>query len=198
MTTPLQILHKGVKLLDHLGPPVSLNCLPGMAPSLRATDNLYVDFLATIVEDTKGLAALDQVAEMEELISGHDEALKQFTLKTMSTTDSARSNMESIKKKFANERNTWRLLGKLYHDRLTPGGQSEEEGLVTSSICSGFIINFDLFAIFLQFKMFLNLLIFFIIGLDISIFFKESCILFKRGWSLLPLTSYLSFTSYNP
>ena len=107
-----------------------------MAPSLRATDNLYVDFLATIVEDTTGLAALDQVAEMEELISGHDEALKQFTLKTMSTTDSARSNMESIKKKFANERNTWRLLGKLYHDRLTPGGQSEEEGLATSSICS--------------------------------------------------------------
>ena len=107
-----------------------------MAPSLRATDNLYVDFLATIVEDTTGLAALDQVAEMEELISGHDEALKQFTLKTMSTTDSARSNMESIKKKFANERNPWRLLGKLYHDRLTPGGQSEEEGLATSSICS--------------------------------------------------------------
>ena len=69
-----------------------------MTPHLRATDNLYVDFLATVCEESSGLAALDQVAEMEELISGHDAVIKKFALSAVNKTlaDQPRNNMLAV------------------------------------------------------------------------------------------------------
>jgi len=100
----------------------------GVVPGLRATDNLYVDFLATISDEASGLQALDQVAELEELISGHDGALKEYARGHKNNLPHLnQKNMKEVVTNFANERNTWRLLGKLYHDRLTPNDDDDDE-----------------------------------------------------------------------
>ena len=99
----------------------------GAVPGLRATDNLYVDFLATITEETSGLPALDQVAELEELIAGHAKGLRDYAYKAnKAVAISGPSNLSEVCTNFANERNTWRLLGRLFHDRLTPNDSEEE------------------------------------------------------------------------
>ena len=45
-------------------------------PLLQSSENLFVDFLSTISVESVGLEALDQVAELEELVSAHVNALR--------------------------------------------------------------------------------------------------------------------------
>lgn len=45
-------------------------------PLIQSTENLFVDFLSTISVDSVGLDALDQVAELEELVATHVADLK--------------------------------------------------------------------------------------------------------------------------
>ena len=47
------------------------------APAIQSTDNLFVDFLATVSEDSSGASTLDQVAELEGLVSSHNACLQE-------------------------------------------------------------------------------------------------------------------------
>ena len=45
-------------------------------PALQSSENLFVDFLSTISVESTGLEALDQVAELENLVTAHVHTLK--------------------------------------------------------------------------------------------------------------------------
>ena len=51
---------------------------------------------------------------------------KNSILKHVADSDGRLVLYSQISKNFVNERNTWRLLGKLYNDRLTPNDDEEE------------------------------------------------------------------------
>ena len=59
---------------------------------------MYVDFLATVSEETTGFGTLDQVAELEELIKGHDAVLKQYMAKAAnkSINDAENKNIAKL------------------------------------------------------------------------------------------------------
>lgn len=61
-------------------------------------------FLAAICNDASEFEVLDQIAELEEILSLNVLSAKQETLTDVSL--------------LKQERNTWRLVGRLYHDDL--------------------------------------------------------------------------------
>ena len=103
------------------------------APAIQSTDNLFVDFLATVSEDSSGASTLDQVAELEGLVSSHNACLQEHAAHpnvTIGGTNVYRNMVTELCNTLNNERNTWRLLGKLYHDRLTSDDDNSEEKLL--------------------------------------------------------------------
>lgn len=87
-------------------------------PQLQSSENLFVDFLATISPESNGLEALDQVAELEDLVASHIIPLKNQRGPSQ-LKDQVIINL-------INEKNTWRMIGKLYHDRLSSPVESME------------------------------------------------------------------------
>jgi nuclear pore complex protein Nup107 len=82
-------------------------------------------FLAAVCNDATDFAALDQIAELEELLS----------LNILSTKHDARESpfeMSALKQ----ERNTWRLVGRLYHDGLMQGESLDNSNSLANMIMS--------------------------------------------------------------
>ena len=104
-------------------------------PAILSTDNLYVDFLATVSEESSGSSTLDQVAELEELVSRQATCLKEHAIApnvTIGGTTVYRKAVSELCETLSHEKNTWRLLGKLYHDRLTSDKGEDVEKLLPS------------------------------------------------------------------
>ena len=104
-------------------------------PAIQSTDNLYVDFLATVSEESSGASTLDQVAELEELVSRQAVSLKEHAMApnvTIGGTTVYRKAISELFETLSHEKNTWRLMGKLYHDRLTSDKDANEEKLLPS------------------------------------------------------------------
>jgi nuclear pore complex protein Nup107 len=97
---------------------------------LGATENLFVDFLATCsssgsADDANAAVdeTLDHVAEFEQLLGDHITALKRAGKEgdIMSTASKVKVNL-------IEERNTWRLVGKLFGDRLKAFNDEDASG----------------------------------------------------------------------
>lgn len=102
------------------------------AKILLATDNLFVDFLATLSgsSSTDGDVfierTLDQVADFEQLVGEHVSSL-QSTIQTKSAPGQSQATVAvQMKTNLVMERNSWRLIGKLFTDRMTPTAESME------------------------------------------------------------------------
>ena len=80
-------------------------------------------FLAAVCNDSEGIDVLDQVAELEEILS----------LNIMSAKQSRDSLFELSALK--QERNTWRLVGRLYHDELMQT-QNLNQSLINNTLVS--------------------------------------------------------------
>ena len=80
-------------------------------------------FLAAVCNDSEGIDVLDQVAELEEILS----------LNIMSAKQSRDSVFELSALK--QERNTWRLVGRLYHDELMQT-QNLNQSLINNTLVS--------------------------------------------------------------
>lgn len=118
---------QGTSIID---PEQTMLATDAAAPAIQSTDNLYVDFLATVSEESSGASTLDQVAELEDLVSSHNACLKEHASQpnvTIGGTNIYRNMISELCDTLSNERNTWRLLGKLYHDRLTSDINDDSE-----------------------------------------------------------------------
>jgi len=89
---------------------------------ITAEGELIDGFLAAVCNDANSFDVLDQVAELEEILS----------LNIMS----AKQNRDSLLELSAlkQERNTWRLLGRLYHDELTQNQNLGQDLLNTALV----------------------------------------------------------------
>ena len=89
---------------------------------ITAEGELIDGFLAAVCNDANSFDVLDQVAELEEILS----------LNIMS----AKQNRDSLLELSAlkQERNTWRLLGRLYHDELTQNQNLGQDLLNTTLV----------------------------------------------------------------
>ena len=97
---------------------------------MKATENLYVDCLATVKPELTGQDALDQVAELEELVSRQWSEIAKLSTKVKSgRVDMHQKSTSDVKNDFACEKNTWRLVGKLYHHRLSPDSMDEDDNV---------------------------------------------------------------------
>jgi len=86
-------------------------------PGVKATENLYDDFLSTSSGGDSGTAALDSIAEFEQMVGDHVEVLRKLISKVDRAKDKFPKTV-TVLEGLTNERNTWRLMGKLYNDRL--------------------------------------------------------------------------------
>lgn len=86
-------------------------------PGVKATENLFDDFLSTSSGGGSGVAALDNVAEFEQMVTDHVDVLKRLVGKVGSAKNKFPKTV-TVMEALNNERNTWRLVGKLYNDRL--------------------------------------------------------------------------------
>jgi len=86
-------------------------------PGVKATEILFDDFLTTSSSSVSGAAALDCVAEFEQMVDDHVESLRKLVSKVDRAMDRFHKTL-SVLEGLTNERNTWRLMGKLYNDRL--------------------------------------------------------------------------------
>ena len=69
--------HSKSEQVPYLGPHcISMFSFTDAYPTLQSSENLFVDFLSTISVESTGLEALDQVAELEDLVTAHVHALK--------------------------------------------------------------------------------------------------------------------------
>lgn len=96
----------------------------GVDVEVRTTENLFVDFLATL---SGGLDAdaepnvektLDNVADFEQLVDEHVLRLQRVIEKQSSRVQKQNSVATQVKTNLVVERNSWRLIGKLFADRL--------------------------------------------------------------------------------
>ena len=105
-----------------IDPDHTMLAMDAAAPVIQSTDNLYVDFMAAVSEESSGASTLDQVAELEDLVTGQNSNLKAHGAHpnvTFGGTNVYRNMVSDLCDTLGNEKNTWRLLGKLYLDRLT-------------------------------------------------------------------------------
>ena len=105
-------------------------------PGVKGTEILFDDFLTTSSSSVSGAAALDSVAEFEQMVTDHHhhphprynliiylqvddhvESLKKLLSKVDRAMERFHKTL-SVLEGLTNERNTWRLMGKLYNDRL--------------------------------------------------------------------------------
>jgi len=86
-------------------------------PGVKATENLFDDFLSTSSGGESGAAALDSIAEFEQMVGDHVESLRKLVGKVDRARDKFPKTL-TVLEGLTNERNTWRLMGKLYNDRL--------------------------------------------------------------------------------
>merc|ERR1719219_11051 len=86
-------------------------------PGVKATENLFDDFLSTSSGGGSGVAALDSIAEFEQMVGDHVESLRKLVGKVDRAKDKFPKTL-TVLEGLTNERNTWRLMGKLYNDRL--------------------------------------------------------------------------------
>jgi len=86
-------------------------------PGVKATENLFEDFLSTSSGGESGAAALDSIAEFEQMVGDHVEVLRKLVGKVDRARDKFPKTL-TVLEGLTNERNTWRLMGKLYNDRL--------------------------------------------------------------------------------
>jgi len=86
-------------------------------PGVKATENLFDDFLSTSSGGESGAAALDSIAEFEQMVGDHVEVLRKLVGKIDRARDKFPKTL-TVLEGLTNERNTWRLMGKLYNDRL--------------------------------------------------------------------------------
>jgi len=85
-------------------------------PGVAATENLFQDFLSTVSSGDSGAAALDSIAELEQMVGDHCSALGRLVGVGGARERSPKT--VAVLEGLINERNTWRLFGKLYTDRL--------------------------------------------------------------------------------
>lgn len=109
---------------DDEGAPGSRALGLGVDVEVRTTENLFVDFLATL---SGGLDAdaepnvektLDNVADFEQLVDEHVLRLQRVIEKQSSRVQKQNSVATQVKTNLVVERNSWRLIGKLFADRL--------------------------------------------------------------------------------
>lgn len=99
---------------------------------IGATDNLFVDFLATLTGNDQGETseALDQIAEFEQLVGEHVQSLQKSisNLGGGGSKNTPSHRAQEIRNNLVKERNSWRLLGKLFASQM-----SSEERMVTEA-----------------------------------------------------------------
>jgi len=97
------------------------------APGVAHTQELFTDFLATVSSAESGAAALDIIAEFEQVVGDHCCIMDRL-VKKMSGSQARQRFPKTItvREGLTNERNTWRLLGKLYTDRLVTSSKEPE------------------------------------------------------------------------
>ncbi|XP_040571434.1 nuclear pore complex protein Nup107 [Lepeophtheirus salmonis] len=127
--------------MEHRNKTLAMSFAQGSA----STEHLFPDFLATVSESTAAFKTLDQVAEFQQLVGDQYEAHCQMPSKSGTASKMNATHLKNLME----ERNTWRLLGKLYHDRLRTMDKDEdmedtEEG-DTLNLCSEKIIVEKLF-----------------------------------------------------
>ena len=90
---------------------------------MKATENLFDDFLSTCSGGAGGSAALDSIAEFEQMVGDHVEVLRRLVSKVDRARDQIPKTL-TVLEGLTNERNTWRLMGKLYTHRLVTSARS--------------------------------------------------------------------------
>jgi len=86
-------------------------------PGVKATEALFEEFLTTCSSSESGAAALDSIAEFEQMVGDQVDVLRKLITKVDRARDKYPKTV-SVLEGLTNERNTWRLMGKLYNDRL--------------------------------------------------------------------------------
>eukprot|EP00096_Caligus_rogercresseyi_P014843 TRINITY_DN7323_c0_g1_i1.p1 TRINITY_DN7323_c0_g1~~TRINITY_DN7323_c0_g1_i1.p1 ORF type:complete len:873 (-),score=260.12 TRINITY_DN7323_c0_g1_i1:73-2691(-) len=132
-----------ISFLDDNNPPGEGSMNGSAAAFLQeGPENLFADFLSTISESSSGFKTLDQVAEFEQLVGDHYEALHRVSAKYAPAQKGL--HLDNLR----DERNTWRLLGKLYHDRLRTlntdmmdTGEEEDEELSSNPHSEKLVVN---------------------------------------------------------
>jgi len=89
-------------------------------PGVKGTENLFNEFLLIV---STGAAGLDKIAEFEQLVGDHIHALRRVVVDLGQSKDKF-PNTVSVLRDLINERNTWRIMGKLYSDRLVKCAQA--------------------------------------------------------------------------
>jgi len=90
-------------------------------PGVKGTENLFDEFLA--VSSTAANQGLDTIAEFEQMVGDHIHALRRVIVNLPSSKDKLPKTY-SVLQDLVNERNTWRIMGKLYTDRLVTCAQA--------------------------------------------------------------------------
>jgi len=94
-------------------------------PGVKGTENLFDEFMATSSVEGQGL---DNIAEFEQLVGDHIDALRRVIINLPSAKDKY-PKTSSVLQDLINERNTWRIMGKLYTDRLVTVAQGDHQAL---------------------------------------------------------------------
>jgi len=83
-------------------------------PGVRSTESLFDEFQASISSEGEGL---DNIAEFEQLVGDHIHNLRRVVVNLPSGRNKY-PGTTAVLQELINERNTWRIMGKLYTDRL--------------------------------------------------------------------------------
>jgi len=83
-------------------------------PGVQGTENLFNEFLSVM---NTGSLGLETVPEFEDMVTNHIRRLRQLILSQPTFSDK-NPKTAAVCEDLINERNTWRILSKLYTDRL--------------------------------------------------------------------------------